>query len=1102
MKVSYIAVLVLFLSAAVSAAMVCQVVPPKAGIPVGHTFEFGAICANDLGGGNYKPVPCVMSASYQWRTDVGTITQQGISPKGLATATFLAQTTPAAGNLAVDFGSFKCKARAIYVQAGAPRSCVLNPQTVALQTYGTQLFTASCADEYGNPTDCPLMEWGTDVTGGSMNPVYDNTSSVLTAGGTVQLRKRVWAMYNPEAFTPDSTFQCEAVVSVIPAPTDAVACSLSPSSANVETYATQDFSATCYNFKGIAVACPAISWATSVTRGTIVSTSPSTATLQTDNVIENNKAVIASFVSTAGSKVKCAASVNVVLSSAKTCVLQPNYAQVYIGGTQQFVSTCYNKRGNAVQCPILGWSTDVTGGVMNPTQARDSSILTAGNAPETGKHVSAAYEVDSYGQYTISHGVVFKCMATVDILKPRLPVSCELSPAAVNVTVSGTQDFASTCRAANGAVLPCPSLDWSTTVTGGSMSPTPSSSSSTLTAGNTVENDRAVTASYNGVTSFSCSAVVNVTPAQRPAVSCSLFPSDADVPLGGTQDFTPTCLDRKGFATQCPTLYWTTDVDGGHMLPTQTPGMSTLYAGTVVENNRYVKAASSVDVTTPSYFECSASVDIIPQLPQAASCSLLPSNVNVTVGGMQYFGVSCLDQYDSSVACPTMDFITDVTGGSMNPSSSNAGSTLTAGNTVENNRNVISMHFDVSGNVDFNCSASVNVTPAAQPYCALSPLTANVPQNGTQFFGISCFNADGSSRACDNMSWSTTVTNGFMNPLSSTTGSTLFAGNVIENGRSVTATSSNYACSASVDVVNYTPTSCALSPASASVGKGGTVLFTATCAGAGGSVSCPAIAWSTDVTGGWMDPLQSMSTSTLHAGTTAESGRHVVATAPNLTFSCSADVTVTDSDVVSCALTPSYSEIGHLGSQSYAVTCYRSDSSVIACPTLNWGAGMQDANMSPTQSSTSSVFFAPDYDGLGTVTASNAWLLCSAGVRVTMYPGGSGGGGGGSGGGGYYYYGPYGPAAIPGTGSFSPAPSATPKPSATVKPTATPTTRGTYHTPWTPPQLTPSATPNAGAGGLTGLFTAFAPGSWLEILIAIIALGGSAYLIRKMAAGA
>ncbi|PIO06397.1 hypothetical protein COT29_01255 [Candidatus Micrarchaeota archaeon CG08_land_8_20_14_0_20_59_11] len=907
MKVSSIAAILLFVSAVVAAATpVCEIVPLEAGVPVGQYFEFRATCAVIGDGGVIRPVPCPPSAIYNWHTDVGSITAYGMLPVGVATATFLAQTTPAAGTITADFGSFECEAR-VYVRAGVPSSCALEPQSVALQRFGSQLFTASCADSYGNAVNCPLLGWGTDVFGGTMNPIYDNGSSTLTVGGLPQLDKAVWAQST--AVSPGSpSIRCEAQVSVVLADTDAVSCSL-----------------------------------------------------------------------------------------------LPPHADVPISGSQQFDATCLNALGAQVQCPVLGWSTTVSGGSMNPLQSPDSSVLTVGNALETDKRVRAAYEVDRLGTRWIVHEIVFMCEASVDVVAPPQPATCALSP------------------------------------------------------------------------------------------------NSADVPVGGTQYFAVSCLDQYGASIACPTMDFTTDVTGGSMNPTRSGIGSTLTAGNVVENNRAV-TATYAPASAPFAFSCTASVDIIPQAPQVASCALSPNAADVPVGGTQYFAVSCSDQYGSVIACPLMNFITDVTGGSMSPSSSDAGSTLTAGNTVESGKSVISMHFDADGSVDFSCNASVNVIPGTQPpqpYCTLSPASADVLQNGTQYFSVSCFEADGSSLSCDTMSWSTTVTDGSMSPSSSAVGSTLTAGNTLESGMSVTATSSNYACSATVNVVDNTPSSCSLSPASVSVGKNGLVDYIATCYAGGVAVSCPALAWSTDVTGGWMDPLQSMGTSTLHAGATPETGRHVVATAPNLAFSCSADVAVVDSDIVSCTLSPSYVEVLLSGSQSFSATCYRADSSAVSCPTMTWATTLYGAYVSPTQSSTSTAFFAGNYQGLGTVTASTSWFTCHAGVKITDAISPSGGGGG------YYYYGPYGPAPIPGTSSFSPAPSPTPKPVATAKATPTPTVRGTYHTPWTPPQITPTPTPGAGgAGGLTGLFTAFAPGSWLEILIAILALGGSAYLIRKMAAGA
>ena len=954
-----------------ASATMCLIYPPKSGVAAGEGRDYAAICGVDLGGGSYKPTQCPLSVSYSWGSDVGSITEYGVSPKGFGTAHFVAQTTPAAGSITADFGAFSCSA-IIYAQAGPASSCSLAPESAIVLANGSQLFAAACADSYGNAVDCPLFEWGTDATDATVNPVYSNDSTLFTAGSGVQLDRRVWADHDSMSA---HGFRCEASVTIAPQLDQAVTCTLAPANADVVASGTLGYAASCYNIKGNPAACPALGWATDVTEGWMEPFGGQ-ATLHAGSAIEDGKTVLAAFRG-GGIKFKCVASVDVVYPDARDCVLSPSAASVAPGGSQIFTAACHDAAGLDTDCPVLGWITDVTGGSMAPIWANDSSTLTAGQTIEDGKGVYASYAVDHISNGTIRHEQVFKCAADVNVT-PAVPdaFACALSPSSANVSVNGSQPFTAACYSKRGVAVQCPALDWTTDVTGGFMLPTPSNDTSTLYAGQVAEDGRLVYAESpaGAPIAFICNASVNIVtqPQPRP-YACTLAPSAAEVSVGGSEYFEATCYSKRGVVLDCPTLNWTTTVTGGFMLPAQSQTGSTLYAGTTMETDRLV-AASTVD------FSCYASVNVTKPQAFAVSCSLDPNAASIIVGGSQYFAATCFDSSGNATDCPIIDFFTDVTDGFVLPPASQNGTTLYVGMVAENDRVLVAD----AGN--FSCSASVNVIPVGGAQsCALDPNATSVHVGGTQYFSAACFDFAGSAAACPDLNWTTTVTGGTMLPAQSPIGSTLHAGATMEDGRTVTAEAQAFSCTAFVNVTKPItgPVACNLTPSSAAIAVGSLQFFYATCFdSAGNETNCSVMDWATTITGGSMSPLQSAFGSVFSTGPTPDYG---VVIADSGNYSCAATVNVTaPAGAQSCSLNPDAASVPISGTQYFAASCLDYYGGAIACPQLNWTTTVTNGSMTPLVSATGSTLQAGTVmeDGK-TVTAFDAAFSCNASVNVT-----------------------------------------------------------------------------------------------------------------------
>lgn len=149
----------------------------------------------------------------------------------------------------------------VTIHPGAPASLAVTPDPVDVQAGGTQTFTATAYDAYGNVNATPTVTWTTNA--GAIT-----SGGVLTAQTTTATGLGVTATSGSLADT--------ATVNVVPGPVDRVV--LSPTSATVVVGRTQAFTATAYDAYNNVVTGATITW--SATRGAVdaggLYTAPST----------------------------------------------------------------------------------------------------------------------------------------------------------------------------------------------------------------------------------------------------------------------------------------------------------------------------------------------------------------------------------------------------------------------------------------------------------------------------------------------------------------------------------------------------------------------------------------------------------------------------------------------------------------------------------------------------------------------------------------------------------------------------------------------------------------------------------------------------------
>ena len=169
--------------------------------------------------------------------------------------------------------------------------------------------------------------------------------------------------------------------------------------------------------------------------------------------------------------------------------------------------------------------------------------------------------------------------------------------------------------------------------------------------------------------------------------------------------------------------------------------------------------------------------------------------------------------------------------------------------------------------------------------CSVTPSTANVVANNNAGFSVSCADSTGTVAPCPSISW---TTNAGTLLAASGLSTTLRAQSAPATGKYVRASAGSFNCQSTVTITeDPTPVSCEVSPSTANVLVNSSSSFTATCENSiGHSVSCPSIAWTTNV--GSVSSSSPTSTNFI-AQSTAGTGRVRAETG---SFNCQSNVTV------------------------------------------------------------------------------------------------------------------------------------------------------------------------------------------------------------------
>jgi uncharacterized protein YjdB len=388
----------------------------------------------------------------------------------------------------------------------------VSPKTLTLQQFQAVDFTAVGLTSVG---DTATMEVSWSVSSGSI--VDTSTSSGRHRGryraGSDTGKVKVVAKGRPSG--PADT----AVVTVTPATVVSVA--VSPPTAGVTVGQTVQLTATPSDVDGNALSGRVVTWA---------STNPGVATVNGSGLV-SGVAAGAATVTAACEGQSGTAALTVTVVPVASIAVSPATANVTAGQTVQLTATPKDANGNPLTGRTVTWGTSnaavaaVSGSGLVTGGAAGSATITASSE---GKNGTAALTVT-----------------------PVPVASVTVSPAAPSVLMGQTVQLTATPKDANGNTLTGRVVTWATsnagvaTVSGSGLVTSVAAGTATLTA-----------------TSEGKSGTAALTVSTVPVATVTVTPASPSIRVGGTAQLTATPKDSAGNVLIGRAVTWTTSAAG------------------------------------------------------------------------------------------------------------------------------------------------------------------------------------------------------------------------------------------------------------------------------------------------------------------------------------------------------------------------------------------------------------------------------------------------------------------------------------------------------------------------------------------------------------
>lgn len=487
-------------------------------------------------------------------------------------------------------------------------SVAVSPVSMSLQTGATQQFTATVS----NATNTAVTWQVNGVAGGNATVGTISSGGLYTAPASVPTPATVTVAAVSQA---DSSKNGTATVTVTAPPP--ITVTVGPTTASVQTGATQQFTATVANTANTAV-----TWQVNGVAGgnATVGTVSNTGLYTAPASVPSPATVSVTAVSVADNSKTGSATVTVTAPPPITVTVSPNAANVVVNATQQFTATVANTSNTAVTWQVNGV---------------DGGNATIGTVSNTGLYTAPA-SVPSPATVTVTAVSLADNTksgnATVTVTAaPAVTVS--VAPLSASVAVNATQQFSATVTGtANTAVT------WQVNnVTGGNGTVGTISGAGLYTAPATVPSPATVTvkaiSNADNTKSATASVTVTAAPVARFAYVSS-FPDDK-IAIFSVDDTT-------GLLTPSTTISLPSGSNpsflgmhpSGKFLYSLNQGTNTVSVFTVNSTTGALTAAGSAATSTgPFYMVFSPSGNFAYVTCDAAS-AVLAFSVNTTTGAL------------------------------------------------------------------------------------------------------------------------------------------------------------------------------------------------------------------------------------------------------------------------------------------------------------------------------------------------------------------------------------------------------------------------------------------------------------------------------------
>lgn len=331
---------------------------------------------------------------------------------------------------------------------------------------------ANCSQS-GVPSICPAFTWSQTATGGSMSPTStpaganpQSTLSISAAAPFPQTARSVSAT--------NGTITCGPLSFEIQQDTSPTSCTLAvlgPSGGSLTPGENAVIAADCRNAIGQATDCPQISWTTTVAQGSMFPSTTSAAFAPNSTLTVSSSAPVPQsgrVVRATTQNFSCTAPIQVVAPGdfSFTCSFEGNHGPIFHTGEQaDVIVECTGFSGN---CLSLDFTTTISSATLTPAntslQASPVTSLFAigpsAPSPQTGT-------VD----VSCSNGA---CNDTCSLPVQLFPYPDTLTCSLVDHSNQFAQGDSALVRGDctnNGNPVPCPQLQWSTTILGTTLEP-------------------------------------------------------------------------------------------------------------------------------------------------------------------------------------------------------------------------------------------------------------------------------------------------------------------------------------------------------------------------------------------------------------------------------------------------------------------------------------------------------------------------------------------------------------------------------------------------------------------------------------------------------